>query len=60
VFVCAMANRVVTCPAGPVIRGDLLLRTKCGEGEMETKCKERHRSSLSSIKVSLYSARLKA
>ena len=32
----------VTCPAGPVTRGsrgDLLLRTKWGEREMDTKCR---------------------
>jgi hypothetical protein len=52
----------LTHPAGPVIRGsrgDLLLRTKWGEGETETKCEKRHINSLRSIKVSLYSARLK-
>ena len=53
----------MTRPAGPVIqgsRGDLLLRTKWGEGETDTKCEKRHINNLSSIKVSLYSARLKA
>ena len=53
----------LTHPAGPVIwgsQGDLLLRTKWGEGETETKCEKLQVNSLSSIKVSLYSARLKA
>jgi hypothetical protein len=39
-FVCLM-----TRPAGPVIRGsrgDLLLRTKWGDGEMRTLCNEQH------------------
>jgi hypothetical protein len=56
-------NPKLTRPAGPVIRGsrgDLLLRTKWGERKTDTKFEEQHRTSLISIKVSLYSARLKA